>query len=143
LPLLAGTMRISELQAGHVDHALAISVPDARAGAFAFPAQRTDGTSTDPVSLPEGAHLRLDPRLNIDALNLPPLARTIAVAAQRYGMIVRDKTNVATGFFAEDPTPTGANPYPQMLGGRYPNEVLAAFPWDRLQLLRMQLTRTG
>jgi len=143
LPLVAGTMLVSELLAGKVDHALALSVPNARAGVFAFPAQRTDGTSTDSVALPEGARLRLDPQLNIDALNLPPLVRTMAVAAQRYGMIVRDKTNAATGFFAEDPTPTGVNPYVQLFGGQWPVDLLAAFPWDHVQLLRMQLSSTG
>jgi hypothetical protein len=140
LPLVAGTMLVSELQSGSIDHALAMSVPNARAGVFAFPAQRTDGTSADPLALPEGARLRLDPRLDLNALNLPPLARAMAVAAQRYGMIVRDKTGAATGFFAEDPTPTGANPYAQLYGGSWPVDLLAAFPWEHVQLLRMQLS---
>ena len=143
LPLVAGTMLISELQAGRIEHALAISVPNARAGVFAFPAQRSDGTSADPAAIPEGARLRLDPRLNIAALNLPPVVHAMAVAAQRYGMIVRDKTLDATGFFAEDPSPTGANPYPQLFGGQAPNQLLARFPWDHLQLVRMQLTRSA
>jgi hypothetical protein len=134
-------MLVSELQAGRIEHALAISVPNARAGVFAFPAQRTDGTSTDPAAVPEGARLRLDPRLNVAALNLPPVVHAMALAAQRYGMIVRDKTLRATGFFAEDPSPTGANPYPQLFGGQAPNQLLARFPWEHLQLIKMQLGR--
>jgi hypothetical protein len=140
LPLLGGLIRTSELQAGRIDHALAISVPNARAGLVAFPAQRTDGTSGDPAAIPEGARLRLDPTLDIDALGLPPVARAMALAAQRYGMIVRDKTLVATGFFAEDPTPAGADPYPQLFGGQAPIDLLARFPWDHLQLVQMQLS---
>ena len=143
LPVIGGTMLLSELAAGRIDHALAIGVPDARAGVFAFPAQRTDGTSADPLAIPEGARLRLDPALNIDALGLPPLVRAMAVAAQRYGIIVRDKTTSITTFYGEDPTPTGTNPYPQLLGGRLPNDELASFPWDHLQLLSMQLTPAG
>jgi hypothetical protein len=140
LPLVAGTMLTSELQAGRIDHALAISVPDARAGVFAFPAQRTDGTLTASTAIPEGARLRLDPRLDVAALGLPPVVHAMAVAAQRYGMIVRDVTHHATGFYAEDPLPTGANPYPSLYGGAWPNELMAKFPWGHVQLVRMSLT---
>jgi hypothetical protein len=136
-------MLLSELAAGQIDHALAIGVPSPRARVFAFPAQRTDGTSIDPLAIPEGARFRLDTAVNIDALGLPPLVRAMAVAAQRYGMIVRDRTTSVTAFYGEDPGPTGTNPYPQLLGGRLPSDVLALFPWDHLQLLRMQLTATG
>ena len=41
-------------------------------------------------SLPEGAHLRLNPNLNLAALHLPRLTLMIAEAAQRYGIFVRD-----------------------------------------------------
>jgi hypothetical protein len=139
LPLIAGLIRISELERGRIDHALAIAIPNARAKAAAWPAQRTDGTLSAPVALPEGARLRLDPKLDIAALDLPPAVRAIAVAAQRYGLIVRDKTLHATGFFAEDPTPSGRNPYPRLFGGRTPGELLARFPWEHLQLVKMRL----
>jgi len=139
LPLIAGLIRISELERGRIDHALAIAIPNARAKAAAWPAQRTDGTLSAPVALPKGARLRLDPKLDIAALDLPPAVRAIAVAAQRYGLIVRDKTLHATGFFAEDPTPSGRNPYPRLFGGRTPGELLARFPWEHLQLVKMRL----
>jgi hypothetical protein len=139
LPLIAGLIRVSELERGRIDHALAIAIPNARAKAAAWPAQRTDGTLSTPAAVPEGARFRLDPKLDIAALDLPPAARAIAVAAQRYGLIVRDKTLHATGFFAEDPTPSGRNPYPRLFGGRTPGELLARFPWKHLQLTRIQL----
>ncbi len=141
LALAAGVITIEQLRHGQIDHALALAVPDVRAGMFAAPAQRTDGRSTDPLALPEGAHLRLDPHLDLARLNLPPLTRMIAQAAQRYGIIVRDYAS-DVAFIAQDPTPTGENPYLGPSGffeGRYPSELLASFPWEHLQLLAMDL----
>jgi hypothetical protein len=141
LPAIAGTMTVDELKRGRIDHALAISVPDARAGVFAFPARRTDGTLSDPGAIPEGARFRLDPRVEVDRLEGPAVVRTIARAAQRYGLIVRDKTGVAIGFFAEDPAPLGHNPYPELFGGRYPSVLLAKLPWGRIQAVKPRLRR--
>ena len=90
---------------------LAIAIPNARARVFAFPAQRTDGTLDTSQAIPEGTTFRLDPKLDVQALHLPRVVEMMAEAAQRYGIIVRDITHNATGFYAEDPTPTGRNPY--------------------------------
>jgi hypothetical protein len=139
LPAIAGAMMIDELQAGVIPHALAIAIPTARAKTYSLPAQRTDGKSTDPRSIPEGARFRLDPNLDLSKLNLPPVTRAIAVAAQSYGMIVRDVTNHAISFYAENPGPSGTNPYPALYGSRYPLAIMKAFPWDRLQLVKMDL----
>ena len=139
LPVIAGTVRIDELRSGHIDHALAFNVPDARADVFAWPAQRSDGTG-GAHELPEGARLRLDPKLDIGALDLPPMTRMLAEAAQRYGIVVRDRTHHAVAFFGEDPTPTGSDPYRGpggSFGGQTPSELLAKFPWGRLKVLKM------
>jgi hypothetical protein len=103
-------MRISELRNGVIPHALALNIPFARPNVFSYPAQRTDGTSTDPDAIPEGAHFRLDPTLDLSKLNLPPMTRTMAEAARRYGMIVRDQTGWAVAMFGEDPTPPAPIP---------------------------------
>ena len=140
LPVIGGVALIKELSAGHIDHALALDVPAPCQGMFSWPAQRTDGTSTDSNCMPEGAHLRLDPNLDLSKLNLPPITRMLAEAAQRYGMIVRDKTGKATGFFPEDPTPTGTDPYNGpggFYGGLRPWQFLPQFPWASVQLLNM------
>jgi hypothetical protein len=139
LPMVAGTMMINELKVGTIDHALAIALPAARAGQYASPAERTDGTDTNPDSIPEGAHLRLDPHLNVASLHLPRVIEMMALAAQRYGMIVRDKTGSAVAFFAEDPTATGTNPYTAIFGGIPSYDLLKYFPWAHLELLRMDL----
>ncbi len=67
----------------------------------------------------------------------------IADAAQRYGIVLRDTAGDVT-FYGQDPTPTGSNPYVGNGGyfeGKYPSQILAAFPWGHLQLLRMELHR--
>lgn len=138
LPVIGGTMLLDELRSGRVDHALALNVPAARAETFSWPAQRTDGDGP-PTALPEGARLRLDPTVDIRALHLPKLTRMIAVAAQRYGLVVRDQTHNGISFFAENPVQFGGNPYRRYFRGRTPQQMLANFPWDRLQVLAMRL----
>jgi hypothetical protein len=142
LPVIAGTMMIEELKAGVIPHALAMNIPWAKPQTYSWPAQRTDGGSTDVNAIPEGARFRLDPKLDIDALNLPAMTRMMAIAAQRYGMIIRDQTGHAISFFAENPADKGSDPYTSpggLYGGPYPNAVIQAFPWDHLQLLKMDL----
>ena len=164
LPLVAGTMTLAELQSGQIDHALAITIPYPRAGVVAWPAQRTDGTGSD-AELPEGAHLRLNPRLDIPAMQLPRIVEMIALAAQRYGIIVRDQSHEEIGFFAEDPSQYGAKPYtasdpyygvmrdangtPDPVHGRpdphalfdgmWPSAFFRYFPWRSLEVLKMSL----
>lgn len=139
LPVIGGTILLDELRAGRIGHALAINLPAPRAGAFAWPAQRTDGTG-DPTTLPEGARLRLDPTLDISSLHLPKITRMIAHAAQRYGLVVRDQTHHAISLFGEVPTPgSAARRYEPYFQGRSPGALLANFPWARLQVLQMHL----
>jgi hypothetical protein len=133
LPLLGGLIRIDELRAGRIDHALALAIPAPQADAFVWPAQRTDGVSRSRRAIPEGTRLRLDPRVDVARLGLPRAARAMAFAAQRYGIVVRDFSGAVT-FYAEDPG-TGPNPYRAMYGGRYPDTLLASFPWARLQVI--------
>ncbi len=138
LPLLGGLMRISELQSGRIDHALALAIPHTKLWkSWSWPAQRSDGDTDSADAIPEGARFRLPADLDIDALQLPPVTAAIAKAVQRYGMVLRDKSG-SVSFYAEDPTPTGANPYPALFK-TYPNLLFAKFPWDRLQALRTDM----
>jgi hypothetical protein len=143
LSIAGGLISLEDLELGEINHALVIGIPDVRAGIYASPAQRTDGRSTSPLSLPEGAHLRLDPMLDLAALHLPRLTLMIAEAAQRYGIVVRDTASHVT-FYAQDPKPTGTNPYAGPHGyfeGQDPSRLLVSFPWNHLQVLRMSLHR--
>ena len=145
LSIAGGLITLEDLEKGVINHALAIGVPDVRAGVYASPAQRTDGTSTNLLSLPEGAHLRLDPSLDLATLHLPRLTLMIAEAAQRYGIFVRDTTGTVS-FYAQDPIPTGTEPYTGPHGyfeGLTPGQLLASFPWSRLQLLKAELHSTS
>ena len=92
VPYLAGLVRPCELARGRIDHALAFAynfpTPE-----FIYPATKSDGKSTEPADLPEGARLQLNPALTEDELRAwgcvgPCL--TVARALQVYGMYVID-----------------------------------------------------
>jgi hypothetical protein len=144
LALAGGLVTLEDLEYGKINHALAIAVPNVRAGVYASPAKRTDGYASNPLSLPMGAHLRLDPKLDIASLHLPRLTRMLAEAAQRYGMFIRSSAlsgGIVT-LYGEDPTRLEHDPYVGPHGyfeGLSSVEVLAGFPWSRLQLLKMEL----
>jgi hypothetical protein len=137
LDLLGGLMTFSDLRSGRIDHALAMAIPTAAQGRFVYPAQRGDGHDPSPSAIPEGTRFRVNPHLNIDALHLPPLTRMMALAAQRYGIIVRDQAG-SVSFYGQDPTPTGSDPYAGphgLLDGMAPYQLLRAFPWSQLQVV--------
>jgi hypothetical protein len=139
--IVGGLISFEDLEMGVVNHALQIAIPNVRAGVYASPALRTDGSTEDPLALPEGAHLRLDPALDLESLRLPPVTLMLARAAQRYGIFVTNGGR-DVALQAQDPTPTGTEPYRGPGGfweGSFPRELLSRFPWDHLQLLRMEL----
>ncbi len=145
LSVAGGLITFSDLSNGQINHVLSISVSNVRAGFYASPARRDDGQSPSPSSLPEGARLRLNPSLDLSSLHLPRLTLMIAEAAQRYGIVVRDRS-YGVAFFAQDPVPTGAEPYVGVGGyfeGKYPNQLLSSFPWSQLQVLKLELHPNG
>ncbi len=137
LSILAGQIHLEELQQGTIDHALEVTMPDTAAAGFVWPANRTDGTSDDAYSIPEGTRFRLKPSVNLSSLHLNPAALEIATAVQRYGMIVAD-TAGAVALEAQDPTPLiregKPNPYEKLLSGG-PYEALNAVPWADLEVV--------
>jgi hypothetical protein len=151
-PVVAGVMTIAELRSGVIGHALALAITHTCAGTWAAPAQRSDGDVTGSTNcVPEGAHFRLDPKLDLAALHLPHFVYMMAVAAQRYGIIINNRSDGFT-FRGEDPTQFqashGYNPYtgpdgapgsPGALYNDYPSEMLRRFPWSHLELLKMVL----
>jgi hypothetical protein len=134
--MLAGVITMADVASGHIDHALALSVSDPAKGRFAWPAQRSDGGATDPYALAEGSRLRIDPGVDLSTIPMTPLVRMMAEAAQKYGIVIRDRTYSTNAFVAEEPQPGQANPFKAALNGRYPDAALKAFPWDKLELLR-------
>jgi hypothetical protein len=134
LALMGGLITLDDVRHGSIDHVLALGVPRVTRGFAVAPANRSDGQFSGPDTIPEGTRFRLDPALNLDALGLPPATLEIARAAQRYGMLVRDGSG-AVSLYAEDPTPTGSNPYPSWFGGQSPSQVMQRFPWNRLEVI--------
>lgn len=145
LPVVGGLITLADLASGQIDHAVALMVPEAAEGTFDFPAMRTDGVDASADAIPEGARFRLPPTLDLSKLQMPPVTRMIAEAAQKYGLIVDDQTSVAVGFRAQDPTPLmregQPNPYatyftdPSTGAYEAPNRLLASFPWSDLELV--------
>ncbi len=151
LPLAAGLITREDIGRERIDHVLAIGLANRsgssiiRAGSFAAPAQRSDGKSLSPGSIPEGARLRLDPDLDLDSLSLSPFTRLIAEAAQRYGMIVQDGSQ-STVVYAEDPSPMmreGWANFIQAKYGRHLAHAVAEFPWEDLEVVQMHLCQRG
>ncbi|HWD75966.1 MAG TPA: hypothetical protein VG371_12565 [Solirubrobacteraceae bacterium] len=135
MSMLGGVITNQNLESGTIDHALAMAVTSAAAREWMWPAQRTDGYSTDPAALPEGAHLRLSPTVNVNALPVTPLVKMLARAAQQYGIVVRDQTASSDVFYAEPPDPGQPNLVYKLLDGQSLMSALAAFPWAKLQVL--------
>jgi hypothetical protein len=138
LPLAAGLVTLADIRCGQINHALAVALPAVRKGVIAWPAQRSDGNDPSPSAIPEGARLRLDPRLDLSKLSMPPITRMLAQAAQQYGLIVRDGSG-SVSLYGEDPGPYGVNPWPDLLGGLKPWQFMPKFPWSHLQVMKMQL----
>jgi hypothetical protein len=141
IPALAGLIRLHELEAGRIDHALGFAMPEHRRGVFSWPAQRTDGTDARLTAIPAGTRFRIDPALDLSTLPMAPIVRMMAEAVQRYGMVLRDRAAAVT-FTAEDPAPTGTDPYHGpggYYGGEYIGRLLEQFPWEHLQALRTQV----
>jgi hypothetical protein len=136
--MTAGVITARDMAQGRIDHAISVALPSAAKGRWMWPAQRTDGTSVDLDALPEGAHLRLDPSVNVASLGMVPLARMIAEAAQKYGLVVRDQTWDAAVFYTEGSRIGEVNPFKPLLNGLYPDKALEPFPWSKLQVLRSQ-----
>lgn len=116
LPLFAGLIRPGELEAGSIEHALAISVPGPAQNYFVRPASSTDGNGRA-TSLPIGARIRLkadvtlpvpiDPRTG-KRIKLTSsqrrLADAIVAALRTYGAIVVDRAAVPTLYAQRDVT---------------------------------------
>lgn len=134
LPLAGGLMRISELEAGQIDHALALAIPEP-SPRYVWPAQRSDGDNSASSAIPEGTIFRLPADLDVASLHLPRLTEEMALAAQLHGVVVRD-TSGCVCFYAEAPPPGEGNPYEQIFEGKYPDELLEFFPWSSLEVVQ-------
>jgi hypothetical protein len=143
LPFIGGQITAEELEAGEINHVMGISLIDLeKSTIFSWPAQRSDGVNPYNAAhrIPQGARLRLDPTVNVDALPMSRAGKIIAKAAQQYGFVVWDKSgalalraqNVYSYTQLDKP-----NPYPKLFEGKQAHQVLNGFPWDKLQFMPM------
>ncbi len=139
LAMAGGMISLEEVRRGSIDHALYLAVPTSQAyPEISWPALRGDGQAIDaPDVVRQGQRVRLDPSVNLDELNLTPVGRMVAQAAQKYGFIVSDTAGavaVVTESGAREAARTGENPWKKLLG--VPTyDVLRGFPWERMQVV--------
>ncbi|HAY05473.1 MAG TPA: hypothetical protein PKV67_07475 [Hyphomonas sp.] len=99
VPLSAGLIRVDELKAGRIEHALAFAYGNVRTNAFVAPASTAmpsrEGRADNPFGLPLGARIMLDPAYDIENTMLSPSAKVIARALQEYGAILVDEADGA------------------------------------------------
>jgi hypothetical protein len=87
LPILPGLVRYDEVASGAILHALRFTAPQTRKQ-YVYPARHDASSSTSASLPPMGLRVRL--KGDADLSGLSPQARVIAVALQRYGMILAD-----------------------------------------------------
>ena len=87
LPIVPGLVRYDEVHAGAILHALRFTAPQTRR-AYVYPARHWASSSTSSSLPPMGLRVRLKKTANLVGLSHD--ARVIAVALQRYGMILAD-----------------------------------------------------
>jgi hypothetical protein len=116
LSILAGLVRYEEVAAGHIDHAIRVTVPRS-ADAFVWPARHSasDRSGTLP---PMGLRLRL--KASVDLSPLPRQARIVAEAMKKYGVIVAD--NGSPWYISGAPDARWSNDALHALGGLHGND---------------------
>ncbi len=87
LPILPGLVRYDEVAAGEIRHAIRFTAPDTRS-AYVYPARHFASSDSGSRLPPMGLRVRL--KATYDISGLPPQAKVIATAMQRYGMILAD-----------------------------------------------------
>lgn len=87
LPIFPGLVRYDEVAAGHLDHAIRVTVDSTR-NAWLHPASHCAGDTSSPNAPPMGLRLRLKAGYGLGGFS--GAAKTIALAMKRYGLIVAD-----------------------------------------------------
>lgn len=135
---VATTISIAEAQALKIDHAVQLFLIQTRKGVAYYPANRNDGQYSGKGAIAFGTRLRLPASVDVEKLDMPPLAKAIARAAQKYGFMVNE-TSGAVAVGAESPNrimSTGKpDPWPAIYRGVQEYDILKDFPWSKLQVV--------
>ena len=127
-------VRWDEIVAGRIDHALKIAL-NTPSTSHVWPMLGSDGKSTDPNAIPQGARLRIKPSVDLASLSLSPAARTIATALQRYGALVGDSSGGPSALKVENTVMEGR--------GWLWNGVLAADSLKSIPLTSFEVIKLG
>lgn len=136
---LGGVVRVSEIKAGMIPHALSLQTSLACTDEYRAPATKTDGQSTASDCIPEGARVQLDPDLDLSTLKLTRAERAVAVALQRYGAYVVDRggAQISVSFqLAADATASSPGAVYKTAGMAHDYAALDGIPWSKLRVLR-------
>jgi len=141
-PLSAGLIRVEELEAGAIEHALVVAYPHIRAGFYMSPASTAQARSGDNAistrGIPCGGRIQLDPSLDVESLGLNRAGKIIAKALQKYGAYVGDYSG-ALSLYAENSDAAKAK-----YAGTLANDALWKLDLARLRVLQFgKLTDDG
>lgn len=137
MPLMGGLVRPEEIEAGEIKHALVAATPVNRKSPgeearwqLCLPASRTDGNGMGKQFILEGARLQLDPKLDLNSLNLAPGTLIVARALQKYGVFIGDNSEDFNIYFQN----TGKD------GGKWKQynlfQDLSKIPVDKFRVLK-------
>lgn len=136
---LAGVVRVAEIRAGVINHALVLQSDTACAGTFRPPALKTDGESTRSDCIPEGARLQLDPSINLAAIpGITPGERAVGRALQIYGAYLIDRADapLSVSFeLAPDASATSTGAVYSAAGLSWDYYGMPKIPWNKLRVL--------
>ncbi|TPG34229.1 hypothetical protein [Mycolicibacterium hodleri] len=135
---LAGVVRISDIAAGRIEHALALQTNNA-CTTFRSPALKSDGRSGRDDCIPEGARLQLDPAIDLSTLKLTSGELAVATAMQRYGGYVMDvgAAPLSVSFERDDSaTSNSVGKTYQEAGFRWDYDAMEHIPWNELRVLK-------
>lgn len=131
-PLVAGLIRVEEIEAGRIDHALVVAYPHIRGGCYTTPASTAQAPTQDALNtrgIPCGGRIQLDPELDLESLALDGPTTAIARALQRYGAYVGDYSG-AMSLYGEA-SPTALTRWTELLDP----EMIDRIPIDRFRVI--------
>lgn len=146
LVTVGSMISLKEAEAGKIEHAMSLGLKSIARSPIVVPANRTDGQSDSPSAPPMGTRLRLDPSVDVDALDLTPLGKAVAEAAQTYGFIVAETAHTVSigaesGQMIE--AETGKDPWEPILGDVPWYSQLENFPWDKVEVVQLGFAPAG
>jgi hypothetical protein len=134
---LGGVIRVHEIAAGEIPHALALQTNNA-CPVFRPPALKSDGESDRSDCIPEGARLQLDPSLDLTELGLTRGELVVATAMQRYGGYIMDQSGASLSVIFERDKEAGPDSMGRTYsdaGFRWDYDAMENVPWNKLRVL--------